>query len=798
MPRVGQRYAQFEIVRLLGEGGMGEVYEGYDHKLERRVAIKAIRAEARLAGEIRARFLREARVLGRLAHPGICEVYDFLETPEVDLLVLEFVDGQTLREHATQGLGQSGLLGLMAQVADALAAAHGQGVVHRDLKPDNIMVLPNGSVRILDFGIAVSLRGPLDERPLTPRPVDPDAPTVRGPLATTMSPIAGVTPTPTPRDGPSAGDRLTRVGAVLGTEGYMSPEQSAGAAVGTASDLYSFGVILARQLTRCESQPAQAPGQPELRLLLRQLSASEPNARPTAAATAAELRRILALPAQAALERRRRRGVGLALTTLALLCASMAWLAWMAHAARVETELRQQRAEALIDYIYTDLYRGLEPLGRPDLLERVSDRTLAYFDGLPDHALSLPELRHRIGTHFNLVATQHLLAQPHTAAQTLDRAGVLIEAGLKRASADPTLARQQRLLQAWRVRLAQAGMTLESTDLAQVDAALTAALATTVDPEPGREERYALAMLAAEVHAEAWATAPAAAALQHAERSAPPPPEDADSDPDLARRLLLRARIALLEGPASRAAREAAAARLAAEVYAGDVDDRVREALAIRVGLEALEIARWRGEAIDEEDFDALWERADSLADTVFHHVGWRRLLEQALKLRLQLHAQFDEAEWTREADQDLRETLDWLSEEERRTPMARITRADALRATLAARAAFSGTRQEEIRREASLLVRALDSHPPAPGSADALLVVAGLRVALARSGADVDLDQAAGELEALLTRAAHPLALSDAAWVARQRGDRETATRHCAALQERAWAGLARAAGCP
>ncbi len=789
MLRIGQHHAQFEIIRLLGEGGMGEVYEGYDHKLERRVAIKAIRAEARLAGEIRARFLREARVLGRLAHPGICEVYDFLEAPETDLLVLEYVDGQTLREAA---LSCAALLGCMAAVADALAAAHGQGIVHRDLKPDNIMVLADGSVRILDFGIAVSLRGGV-ERP--PPAVDPDAPTVRSGGA--MSPLAGVTPTPGIREGPSAGDRLTHLGAVLGTEGYMSPEQAAGGAVGTASDLYSFGVILARQLTRCAGQSPAAPGQPELRELLRRLAAPEPHARPTAAATAAELRRILGLPAVAARERRQRWGVGIALLTLALFGVAMAMLAWIAHSARSEAQLRQQRAEALIDFIYTDLYRGLEPLARPDLLERVSARTLQYFEGLPEDALSLPELRNRIGTHFNLVATQHLLAQPQAAAHTLTRTAELIDAGLQRAAADPALARQQRLLQAWRVRLALARHELDPAQAQRLAESLAGALASPDSDAAARAERHALAMLLAEVHAEAWALDAARAALDEADRQAPPAVDDADSDPELPRRLALRARLALLHGPASAQARAAEAARFAAEAQSGDPDDRVGEALAISVGIETLQAAHWRGEPIDEADFDDLWNRADTLSDTRYQHVGWRRMLEQVLRLRLELHAEFQDRKWTREADQDLLDTLDWISPEERATPVLRLSRAAALGAALGASAALPTERQHALRREATLLLRALQADPPASYSAEVGRSVAGLAVALARSGAEVDLPALAALLDALLQRAAHPAVLRDAAWVARQRGDLAAAAGHCRQLRERGYLGAARAGAC-
>jgi serine/threonine-protein kinase len=142
---IGSTIGNFRIESRLGRGGMGEVYLGYDPRLERRVAVKTIRAEQRLSPVHKARFLREARLLSKLGHPSICQVYDLIETPEADFLVLEHIEGSTLRELARrETLSGDRKLELAEKIATALAAAHKEQIVHRDLKPDNVMVTREG------------------------------------------------------------------------------------------------------------------------------------------------------------------------------------------------------------------------------------------------------------------------------------------------------------------------------------------------------------------------------------------------------------------------------------------------------------------------------------------------------------------------------------------------------------------------------------------------------------------------------------------------------------------------------
>ncbi|HET9226115.1 MAG TPA: serine/threonine-protein kinase, partial [Thermoanaerobaculia bacterium] len=197
-PRIGA----FRIERLLGRGGMGEVYLAWDERLQRRVALKRVRGDALPDSQIRERFRREARSAARLSHPAVVQVHDLLEDGSGDCLVLEYVEGQTLAALLAAGPPETGLaLRLAREIAAGLAHAHAQGLLHRDLKPQNVIVTPDGHAKILDFGLAKPIS--LDDE-----------------------------------------ETLTAHGTVLGTFHSMSPEQALGRDLDERSDLFSFGILL--------------------------------------------------------------------------------------------------------------------------------------------------------------------------------------------------------------------------------------------------------------------------------------------------------------------------------------------------------------------------------------------------------------------------------------------------------------------------------------------------------------------------------------------------------------------------
>jgi TolB-like protein/tRNA A-37 threonylcarbamoyl transferase component Bud32/Tfp pilus assembly protein PilF len=205
---IAESIAHYRIIEKLGAGGMGDVYLALDTKLDRKVAIKVLRAELLAEENLKKRLFREAQAAAKLDHPNICAVYDINEADSLTYIVMQYIEGETLAEAMEfEPLPLKTALAIAEQAAEGLAEAHAHGVIHRDIKPQNLMITPRGQVKILDFGLAKQLR--------SSDSVDRDAPT------STL---------------------LSTPGRIVGTMPYMSPEQVQGEPLDPCSDIFSLGV----------------------------------------------------------------------------------------------------------------------------------------------------------------------------------------------------------------------------------------------------------------------------------------------------------------------------------------------------------------------------------------------------------------------------------------------------------------------------------------------------------------------------------------------------------------------------
>jgi len=359
---VGQRLGRIKLERLIARGGMGDVYAGTDELLQRPVAVKLMKSALRMSALRRSAFLAEAQVLSGLQHRNICQVYDFFEDQAQDVLVLELIDGQTLRA-LLEGERPINPIDIAIQIADALAAAHERGIAHRDLKPENVMLTGAGQVKVLDFGLAR-----IDQAALSK---------------------AG-----------AATDDHTQGTQVAGTPGYLAPEQARGEAATTASDLWSFGLLLIELLTGERPFPRSASSQELIERaqravtaiptglalaetqLLRRLLSSNVADRPSARETREALRRIAERP---------RRRLRWALVVSALLLITAAGLKYtfdlrsereMALAAKTQAEAAQAEAEDLAGFMLGELYTELKKVGKLPLLEPVALKAVEYYGDL--------------------------------------------------------------------------------------------------------------------------------------------------------------------------------------------------------------------------------------------------------------------------------------------------------------------------------------------------------------------------------------------------------------------------------
>src|SRR5262245_30041463 len=219
--QTGSRLGPYEILAPIGAGGMGEVYKALDTRLNRTVAIKVLPDHVSANPELRARLEREAKALSGFQHPHICTLYDVGRQEgaagEVDYLVMEYLEGETLATRLERGALSTGeLLRIAIAVADALDKAHRKGVVHRDLKPGNV-ILTKGGAKLLDFGLAKERRG--------------------GVVASSLTAL------------PTRAQPLTAEGTIVGTFQYMAPEQIEGADADARADIFAFGCVLYEMVT---------------------------------------------------------------------------------------------------------------------------------------------------------------------------------------------------------------------------------------------------------------------------------------------------------------------------------------------------------------------------------------------------------------------------------------------------------------------------------------------------------------------------------------------------------------------
>jgi serine/threonine protein kinase len=237
---VGKALNHYQIISLLGSGGMGEVYLAEDDRLKRKVAIKVLPVVFTQDLKRVRRFEREARTASALNHPNIITIYEVGEAEGLRFIVTEFIEGKTLRERMKDApMELPVVVDVATQVAAALGAAHAAGIVHRDLKPENIMVRPDGVVKVLDFGLAKLVEPQVSEA------------STRGSMTT---------------------EARTATGVILGTFSYMSPEQACGREADARSDVFSFGVVLYEML--CGRQPFR--GATDLETLQQTIHASAP------------------------------------------------------------------------------------------------------------------------------------------------------------------------------------------------------------------------------------------------------------------------------------------------------------------------------------------------------------------------------------------------------------------------------------------------------------------------------------------------------------------------------------------
>jgi len=339
---VGQSIGDIDLVKLLGKGGMGEVYLGEDKQLQRKVAVKTIRGVYRLNHIARDRFRREALILSKLDHANICKIYNILEIGDIDFLILEYIEGVTLNKIQLHDYSYQQKLKIAKALFAGLIVAHKEDIVHRDIKPDNIIIASSGGVKLLDFGISASLKHIQNNKGDTEGSQEFNS---------------------------STNINTTNPGTILGTLGYMSPEQAKGEEIRTASDIYSLGIIFHELFSGHKAHPKgiskdklferaqKGISEPllntpkDLAQLINRMKSPNPASRPTAIDGAEMLEKIINKP-----KRRIRQLLISAIILIAVLGFSkytydLKQQKLQADIARVEAEKAKQQSEQVTEFL---------------------------------------------------------------------------------------------------------------------------------------------------------------------------------------------------------------------------------------------------------------------------------------------------------------------------------------------------------------------------------------------------------------------------------------------------------------
>jgi len=415
MKIIGKTIGHIRIMKRLGKGGMGEVYVGFDDKLERKVAVKAIGAKSQLDRQAKSRFLREARVLSQLEHPNICQIYDYIEGESSDYLLLEFIDGKNLKYRINEGIDKLLKLKIAEQIAQVLVAAHEKGIVHRDLKPSNVMVTDKKEVKVLDYGLARFIRTKYEgQEPERNDKVEPPQLDIEAQLDQ-----EDVTLTLPQKDDKAEPDSVqppimtfkTKDGTIMGTPLYMSPEQARGKATSAASDMYSFGLLLQQLFTgkapydetvdkttilnmamKAETIPVTGVSA-DLTTLINRLKSPVPTARPSATEALEKIQRIREKP------KRRTRNLIISAVALAFVLLGFKYMLDLRRERELALQARDE-ATNVADFL-VDLFAVSDPgeaRGNTITAREILDKGAKEIEkGLQDQPLTKAGLMDTIG-----------------------------------------------------------------------------------------------------------------------------------------------------------------------------------------------------------------------------------------------------------------------------------------------------------------------------------------------------------------------------------------------------------------